>query len=75
MPTTLIAAGAAVARLWAVVGTRGHMIAVSVGSDGSRAAASKTTAQRADFLTKALPVGAFRAAVAFVYPDYEFAKL
>ena len=51
------------------------MIAVSVGSDGSRAAASKTTAQRADFLTKALPVGAFRAAAAFVYPDYEFAKL
>ena len=29
----------------------------------------------ADFLTKALPVGAFRAAAAFVYPDYEFAKL
>ena len=35
----------------------------------------KTTVQRADFLTKALPVGAFRAAAAFVYPDYEFAKL
>ena len=35
----------------------------------------KTTVQRADFLTKALPVGAFRAAAAFVYPGYESAKL
>ena len=41
----------------------------------TRAAYCKTTVQRADFLTKALPVGAFRAAAAFVYPDYEFAKL
>jgi hypothetical protein len=41
----------------------------------TQAAYCKTTVQRADFLTKALPVGAFRAAVAFVYPDYEFAKL
>ena len=30
---------------------------------------------RADFLTKALPVGAFRANTALVYPDYEYAPL
>ena len=41
----------------------------------TRAAYCKTTVQRADFLTKALPVGAFRAAAAFVYPGYESAKL
>ena len=35
----------------------------------------KTTHMRADFLTKALPVGAFRANAALVYPDYEYAAL
>ena len=35
----------------------------------------KTTHMRADFLTKALPVGAFRANAALVYPDYEYAPL
>ena len=35
----------------------------------------KTAHMRADFLTKALPVGAFRANAALVYPDYEYAPL
>ena len=35
----------------------------------------KTAHMRADFLTKALPVGAFRANAALVYPDYEYAAL
>ena len=35
----------------------------------------KTAHMRADFLTKALPVGAFRANAALVYPEYEYAPL
>ncbi len=36
---------------------------------------AETAHMRADFLTKALPVGAFRANAALVYPDYEYAPL
>ena len=42
MPATLIAAGAADARLWAVVGIHGRMIAVSAGFDEPRATALRT---------------------------------
>ena len=40
-----------------------------------RRLAAETAHMRADFLTKALPVGAFRANAALVYPEYEYAPL